>query len=200
MSDAHSRWLQSKNRSGDDYDATYDRRAAAGEDVHGEANFVQRFKPSSVLDAGCGTGRVGRELARRGVEVVGVDLDPDMLDTARRKAPDVDWQLADLATIELGREFDVIVMAGNVMIFVEPGTEAAVVANLARHLAPGGVLIAGFQLMPGRLAIDRYDEYAAAAGLELAERWSTWDRNPWIKGGDYAVSVHKKEPPLRDSR
>jgi SAM-dependent methyltransferase len=191
VSDAN-RWLRERSVSGDVYDATYDRRAAAGESVHGEADFVQTFAPKSVLDAGCGTGRVGRELARRGLDVVGVDIDPEMLDTARRKAPDVDWRLADLASVDLGRTFDVIVMAGNVMIFLGPATEPAVVANMARHLAPGGVLIAGFQLMPGRLTLDDYDEMAAAAGLTPAERWATWDREAWKPGGDYAVTVHRR--------
>ncbi len=64
--------------------------AARGESVHGEADFVMRYSPASVLDAGCGTGRVGIELAARGVEVVGVDLDEKMLNAARCKAPDLD--------------------------------------------------------------------------------------------------------------
>ena len=192
MTDASNRWLQERTVSGDAYDATYERRAAAGEDVHGEADFVQRFAPVSVLDAGCGTGRVARELARCGLDVVGVDIDPEMLDTARRKAPAVDWRLADLATVDLSRSFDAIVMAGNVMIFLRPGTESVVVANMARQLRSGGLLIAGFQIMPDRLAIPRYDELAANAGLALAERWSTWDRDAWDTGSDYAVSVHKR--------
>jgi SAM-dependent methyltransferase len=191
MTDTSNRWLQTRSVSGDAYDATYGRRAAAGEDVHGEAHFVQRFAPTSVLDAGCGTGRVGRELARRGLDVVGVDLDPEMLATARRKAPSIDWRLADLVAVDLARSFDVIVMAGNVMIFLTPGTEAAVVANLARHLQPGGLLIAGFQLIPGRLTIEQYDEMAAHTSLVLAERWSTWDCDAWGGGNDYAVSVHR---------
>lgn len=186
-----NRWLQSRSASGEAYDATYERRAAAGENVHGEADFVERFAPASVLDAGCGTGRVGRELARRGIDVVGVDIDAEMLETARRKSPAVDWRLADLATVELKRSFDVVVMAGNVMIFLAPGSEAAVVANMARHLRPGGLLVAGFQLMPGRLTIERYDEIARRAGLTLAERWSTWDGDAWDASGDYAVSVHR---------
>ena len=188
-----NRWFQNRSVSGDDYDATYERRAAAGEDVHGEADFVERFEPTSVLDAGCGTGRVGRELARRGIDVVGIDLDAEMLDTARRKAPDIEWRLADLAAVDLGRSFDVAVMAGNVMIFLTPGSEQAVVANLARQLAPGGLLIAGFQILPGRLTIERYDEIASLADLALAERWSTWDRDAWDERHDYAVSVHRKD-------
>jgi SAM-dependent methyltransferase len=185
-------WLASRSRSGDEYDATYERRSAAGEDVHGEANFVERFAPKSVLDAGCGTGRVARELARRGMDVVGVDLDDEMLGTARRKAPDVEWLLGDLVSVNLGRRFDAIVMAGNVMIFVTPGTEAAVIANMARHLNAGRVLVSGFQLQRGGLNVDTYDQIAAAAGLALAERWSTWECDAWAADGGYAVSVHRK--------
>ena len=94
--------------------------AAAGEAVHGEADFVAALGPATVLDAGCGTGRVGIELARRGIDVVGVDVDPDMLERARRRSADVTWVLADLATLDLGRTFDVVVLAGNVLPFVEP--------------------------------------------------------------------------------
>jgi len=190
--DQSNRWLQNRSVSGEVYDATYERRAAAGENVHGEADFVERFAPASVLDAGCGTGRVGRELARRGMDVVGVDLDPEMLAQARRRAPNVDWRLADLVTADLGRSFDAVVMAGNVMIFLAPGSEPAAVANIARHLEPGGLLIAGFQIMRGRLTVERYDEIASLAGLALAERWSTWDRDTWDARHEYAVSVHRR--------
>ncbi|MFI5168431.1 MAG: class I SAM-dependent methyltransferase [Thermoanaerobaculales bacterium] len=187
-------WLRSRRRSGDEYDETYERRAAAGENVHGEADFVMRLAPRSVLDAGCGTGRIARELARRGVETVGVDLDEDMLSTARRKAPALEWHCADLATIDLGRVFDVALLAGNVMIFLTPGSESAVVANLTRHLAPGGALVAGFSLRPGQLTVDVYDRLAAAAGLSVGERWSTWDRDLWRPGADYQLSVHRSGP------
>lgn len=191
MTTPQNRWLQTRSASGDAYDATYARRAAAGDDVHGEANFVQRLAPTSVLDAGCGTGRVGRELARRGLDVVGVDLDPEMLATARRVAPTVNWRLDDLVTVDLSRTFDAVVLAGNVMIFLTPGTEGAVLANMAHHLPLGGWLIAGFQVTPGRLTIDRYDELAGNAGFVLQERWSTWDCDAWEAGSGYAVSVHR---------
>src|SRR5438128_3806976 len=117
---------------GDEYQARFDALAARGADVHGEVAFVLALDPipTSVLDAGCGTGRVAIELARRGVPVVGVDLDPGMLDTARRKAPQLPWICADLATLDLAERFDLVVMAGNVMIFVEPGTEPTVIARM----------------------------------------------------------------------
>lgn len=164
--------------------------ASQGQNVHGEADFVSRLHPGSVLDAGCGTGRVAVELARRGVDVVGVDLDPAMLAGARDKAPTLTWVVADLATVDLGRTFDVVVLAGNVMIFLTPGTEGSVVANLARHLGPAGALVAGFQLPAGGLDLATYDHLCRAAGLELEGRWATWDGAPF-GGGDYAVSVHR---------
>ena len=169
--------------------------------MHGEANFVEGLGVRSVLDAGCGTGRVAIELARRGLEVVGVDADPGMLSAARAKAPDVEWILADLADFELAapdgpgvRQFDCAVMAGNVMIFVVPGTEGAVLERTAAHLRPGGFVVAGFQLVADRLGLGQYDDLAAAAGLALVERFATWDRDPWRPGGDYAVSVHRRAP------
>ncbi len=176
---------------GDDYQASFDRLAAAGTDVHGEATFVRAYAPASVLDAGCGTGRVAIELARHGIEVVGADVDASMLATARRLGPDVTWVESDLADLDLGRTFDVVVMAGNVPLFTPSGTEAALVAGVARHVAERGALIAGFSLDRGYTAA-AYDAHAEAAGLRLAERFATWDRQPWQEGGDYAVSVHRR--------
>lgn len=178
---------------GDDYQARFDRLAEAGEDVHGEARFVLARSPRSVLDAGCGTGRVAIELARHGIEVVGADVDASMLATARRAAPAIDWVEADLAALELGRTFDVVVMAGNVPLFTPAGTEAALVAGVARHVADGGLLVAGFSLDRG-YDIERYDADASAAGLALVERFAAWDRTPWVPGGPYAVSVHRRPP------
>lgn len=193
MSDSTSRWSDAVGvQRGADYDARWAHLEAAGVSIHGEADFVCRFEPDSVLDAGCGTGRVAIELARRGIDVVGVDLDPPMLDEARVKAPHLEWVEADLSRLALGRTFDVVAMPGNVMIFVRPGTETSVVANMASHLADEGVLIAGFQLGRG-YDLDRYDADCSAAGLRLVERHATWDGDPWIAGGDYAVSVHRRE-------
>ena len=174
---------------GDDYHRRFDELASAGVDVHGEATFVRAYQPSAVLDAGCGTGRVGIELARHGIEVVGADVDPSMLATARRAAPHIEWVESDLAALDLGRTFDVVVMAGNVPLFTPPGTHAALVAGCARHVRAGGLLIAGFSLGRG-YGVDDYDIHAEAAGLVLRERFATWDRQPFGPRSDYAVSVH----------
>jgi SAM-dependent methyltransferase len=136
---------------------------------------------------------VAIELAARGFSVTGMDLDEAMLAAARAKAPELRWILADLseAAAHLDSQFDVVALPGNVMIFVARGTEATVISQLTSVLSPGGLLVAGFQLTTGRLTLDRYDRDAAAAGMELVDRWATWDREPF-RGGDYAVSVHRR--------
>lgn len=187
-----SRWTSHDGvRRGADYDTKWDVLEAAGHAIHGEADFVLRFDPGSVLDAGCGTGRVAIELARHGVDVVGVDLDSPMIETARTKAPGLEWVDADLATVDLGRRFDVVVAAGNVMIFLRQRTEPAVVANLARHLAVGGVLIAGFQLGQ-QYGLADYERDCSSVGLNAIERFSTWDGDAWSSDAGYVVSVHRR--------
>ena len=176
---------------GDQYQERFDSLAAEGRDVHGEASFVMGLRPRSVLDAGCGTGRVAIELARRGVAVVGADSDSAMIATARRRGPELEWLEADVSTLDLGRVFDVVVMAGNVPLFTPPGTEAALVAGCARHLDTDGALVAGFALDRDYTLSD-YDSDAAAAGLTLVERYATWDRRPFPGDGNYAVSVHRR--------
>lgn len=188
-----SRWNRTDT---DNYDQQWARLAAAGHDPHGEVAFIQRFAPASVLDAGCGTGRVAIELANRGIHAVGTDLDQSMLDAARAKAPNMRWEQGDLASIDLRGDdgarltFDVVAMPGNVMIFVAPGTEGAVLARCREHLHDSGRVIAGFQLGRG-LTLDEYDVLAGAVGLELEARFATWDGDPWQAGGNYAVSVHR---------
>jgi SAM-dependent methyltransferase len=173
----------------DAYERRWHRLAAAGVAPHGEVALVETFGPRTVLDAGCGTGRVAVELARRGVAVVGVDNDRDMLDAARVKAPELQWILADLAELVLPRRFDVVLLAGNVVPYIPADRRAAAVAACAGHVAPRGVLVAGFALRPGWPDLAAYDTWCAGAGLRLADRWATWDRAPY-RGGDYAVSVH----------
>lgn len=191
-----SRWQQTAAPRGDDYDARWQTLAESGQNIHGEADLVGSLLSGTdrtLLDAGCGTGRVAIELARRGHHVWGVDSDPRMLQTAQTKAPELPWLQADLANLpdSLPDRFDLVLLAGNVMIFLTPGTEGQVVDALADRLSPGGLLVAGFSLRPDQLTLEQYDRLAESAGLRLVHRWSTWDREPY-SGGDYAVSVHAR--------
>lgn len=190
-----ARWSQFRAETDlEEYYARWRRLEATGVSPHGETDFIESLHPRSVLDAGCGMGRVAIEVARRGIDVVGVDLDDDLLEFARRSQPSIPWVLGDLATMQLDRLFHVVAMTGNVMVFCRPADRAAIVENAAAHLEPDGLLVGGFQLErgPEGLSLDGYDELCSLAGLRLEERWSTWDRQPYI-GDAYAVSVHRCE-------
>lgn len=173
------------------YQERFDALAEQGVDVHGEAALVRTLAPRSVLDAGCGTGRVAVELARHGIEVVGVDVDASMIAEARRRAPDLAWVEADLASLQLGRTFDVVVLAGNVPLFCPAGDREALVASCAAHVAPGGAMVAGFQL-DREYGLDAHDRACLAVGLTLEHRWSTWDQEPFGPASRYAVSLHRR--------
>ncbi len=172
----------------DEYEARFTHDAA-----HGEADLVASLQPRSVLDAGCGTGRVAIELARRGIEAVGVDLDGDLLALAARKAPQLRWECTDLASMDLGRTFDVVVLAGNVLLFCRDDRRSDVVARCAAHLGPGGLLVAGFSLRMAEssIGLDEYDAEATAAGLVMVDRWATWEQDVYV-GGGYVVSLHRR--------
>src|ERR1700761_274830 len=89
----HSQW----------YIERFRRLAAEGADLAGEARLIDAMvsRHARILDAGCGPGRVGAELSKRGHTVVGVDADPALIEAARPDHPDGRWLVANLAELDL---------------------------------------------------------------------------------------------------
>ncbi len=195
-----TRWAQlSAGSTGADYAARFRALAASGQDVHGEARFCAGLlpPPATVLDAGCGTGRVAIRLAELGYRCTGIDLDASMLAEARQAAPELDWLLGDLASFAPGRQFDLVLAAGNVIPLLAPGTLADAVVNLAAALGPDGLLVAGFGLAASQLprgcpvtSLAEYDAATEAAGLTKLYRYPGWQPQAGPVTG-YAVSVHR---------
>lgn len=179
----HSTWYRDRFRD----------LAAEGADLEGEARLVDALAPrgSRVLDAGCGAGRLGGTLHRRGHDVTGVDADEVLVAEARATRPGPTWLVADLLDVDLGATFDVVVAAGNVMVFLAPGTEQDVVANLARHVADDGALVLGFRL-DRHYGLADLDEHLAAAGFAVEQRFSTWDLRPLGEGADFGVTIARR--------
>jgi SAM-dependent methyltransferase len=174
---------------------------ADGTDVDGEARFVDMMaaRNSTVLDAGCGVGRVAAGLVARGHRAVGVDKDAGLVRIGTERYPGVPLLVADLAALTpetfagtgTAPPFELLVSPGNVMIYAAAGTERTILANLDALLAPGGRAVFGF-------ATDRdytvrgLDADADSVGWALEQRFATWHLDPFTEDSDWAVSVYRK--------
>jgi SAM-dependent methyltransferase len=176
----HSRWYIERFRA----------MAERGDDLGGEARMIDAMVPrgSRILDAGCGTGRVGGHLAAAGHDVTGVDLDPELIAEARDQHPGSSWQVGDLSEIDLPERFDVIVCAGNVMAFAGPSTRVEILRRFGAHLADGGRAVVGFGAGRG-YDFDDFLADAAAAGLSPDLLLSTWDLRPFTPGAGFLVAI-----------
>jgi len=95
----------------------------------------------TLLDVACGTGKHLAELRAR-YEVEGVDLDPALLAIARDRLPCVPLHEGDLVSLDLGREFDVVTcLFSSIAYVVTRERLRGACEALARHVAPGGLLV-----------------------------------------------------------
>jgi SAM-dependent methyltransferase len=169
--------------------------ARDGEDLGGEARLVDAVLPrrARVLDAGCGPGRVGGALADAGHDVVGVDVDPVLIEAAGQDHHGPLWLVGDLAELDLPAQgvtepFDAVVCAGNVMSFLAPSTRREVLTRFRAHLAPGGRAAIGFGAGRG-YEFGEFFADAAEAGLEPDLLLSTWDLRPFTDDADFLVAL-----------
>jgi len=181
----HSHWYIERFRS----------MARAGDDLAGEARLVDAMAPRAarILDAGCGPGRLGGYLAAAGHYVVGVDVDPALIEAAEHDHPGPRWLVGDLAELDLPSRgitepFDVIVSAGNVMTFLAPSTRGQVLGRLRAHLAGDGRAVIGFGADRG-YEFGQFLADAAAAGLVPDLLLSTWDVRPFTDDSDFLVAI-----------
>jgi SAM-dependent methyltransferase len=109
----------------------------------GEPEIVHAAAPegASILELGCGTGRILRPLARLGHPVLGVDQSEAML----ARVPDLPTACSRIETLRLDRTFGVVLLAST-MINVDPALRRAFLASCRRHLGSGGLAV--FQQSP----------------------------------------------------
>jgi SAM-dependent methyltransferase len=103
-----------------------------------------RRSPPACLDLGCGFGRIGLELARRGFALTGVDITGPYLDTAREDAAteglQAEFLLKDVRSFMRPGAFDVAVNLYNSFgYFEDPADDVRLIRNAFESLKPGGV-------------------------------------------------------------
>jgi predicted TPR repeat methyltransferase len=160
-----------------------------------ESVFGLRWRFSRVLDLGCGTGLMGEALRDKAVELVGVDLSPEMTAAARRKGIYDRLIIADLVSfLEAGPEPYQLIVAADVLVYFDD--LAPVLERTARCLAAGGALAFTVETHPGegmvlrdtlRYAHGEAHVRAAAAAaalrtLRLERASSRRERNTPVEG------------------
>ncbi len=118
-----------------------------------------------VLDAGCGPGRHALELARRGIEVTGVDLSPEFvalaMEAAEAEGLSARFEVLDVRDLAFDSRFDaVICICQGGFGLLGGDDDAGIVAGLADGLRPGG-----------RLALTAFSSYFALRFLEAGEEF-----------------------------
>ena len=168
---------------------------ANGNDLWGEARTVDAMAPRNarILDAGCGPGRLDGFLHELGHTVVGIDVDPGLIEAADQDHPGPTYVVGDLAEMDLPAQgieanFDVIVSAGNVVGFLAASTREEVLRRIAKHLAPEGRAIIGYGAGRGYEFSDFFAD-AERAGLKLDVALESWDLRPFTSSSQFLVAI-----------
>ena len=139
----------------------------------GEPEIVHAAVPAgaSILELGCGTGRILRPLAALGHPVTGVDDSPEML----ARSPDLATVCSPIQSLRLDRAFDAVVLASN-MINAERGTRREFLATVRHHLRADGIAVFQ-QSPPGWFETFTGDEPVrdGPGGIRLIVRSARWE-------------------------
>ncbi len=136
-----------------------------------------RNGPCSLLDLGCGTGRVSLELAGADCAVTGLDLDPELIEVLRERAAEqeapIDAVVGDARQFELGRRFDLVLAPMQLVQLLESAAERrSLLLSAARHLEPGG------RLAVALLDLTSEEVWAAEPGSEPAP--DVFNADGWV--------------------
>ena len=122
-------------------------------------DLAQQARPP-VLYLGIGTGRLAVPLHAAGIQLVGVDSHPGMLERLKPRLPDTELVQSRIETMNLGRQFDLIMVPSNILCFIER------LRSAANHLAEAGTL-----------AFELTNPYWLQAGASSGVRVQAFDSN-----------------------
>jgi SAM-dependent methyltransferase len=144
-------------------------------DISDEADWlVESLEATTVLEPGCGSGRMLEALADRGCQVVGIDRSPRMVELARRRlGTRAEVFEADMTHFDLGRAFDGAVCPINTLLHLGPGELARHLHRMSQHLERRS----RYFVQVGLLGPD--EEPPAGSGWE-ASRGETSLRIDWV--------------------
>lgn len=135
-----------------------------------DRHLLNRFAEATrgrglVADLGCGPGHVARYLHEQGVATVGIDLSPEMIRVARRLHPGLDFQVGDMTKLDLPDSALAGVVAFYAIVHFDSSQLGAVLREMRRTLAPGGLALISFHI--GEQVVHVEDLFGAAVSLDF---------------------------------
>ena len=118
-----------------------------------------------VADLGCGPGHVARYLHDQGVRILGIDLSPRMIDSARQRSPDIEFRVGDMRTLDLPDGALAGIVAFYSLIHIGELEMGATLRELRRVLAPGGLLLVAFHI--GEETVHRDELWGHTVSLDF---------------------------------
>lgn len=161
--------------------ARYDDWPGVPKDAEDTADLLAGLKPGGrALELGVGTGRVALPLARRGLDVHGIELSTAMVEVLRNK-PDADRltvHVGDLGLVDAPGRFDVVyAVYSTIFMLLTQDAQVECFARVADHLAPGGVFV-------------------VEAFVPDQKRWSlgqaTWTKR--VRPEEVILATHQNDP------
>jgi len=125
------------------YDLLY-----SGKEYEEESEYLKeviaeykKSKGNELLDCACGTGNHLRYFIDE-FKCTGTDLNPEVLEIAREKLPNIEFIAADMSELELGKQFDVVTcLYSSIGYITKKEKLEGAIRSFSKHLKPGGVLI-----------------------------------------------------------
>lgn len=157
--------------NGEVYDLIYSHRDYAAEATKLSELIEQHCTSGGnrILDAACGTGSNMKYLGDLGFSVDGFDISPEQIVAARKKLPGAPIVQADLLDFEMYQQYDVVLCLFNSIGYLKTkGNLVQVVANMARHTKPGGIIIIEPWLKPEDFIIRSVSFDTAHVGVDLS--------------------------------
>ncbi len=153
-----------------------------------ERKWLSRFEAllpeqAEILDAGCGAGEpIAQYFIENGHRLTGIDYASSMIQLISQRFPSHDWQLADMRSLELDRQFDGII-SWHAFFHLRPNEQRAALVRFADHLKPGGALmltvgtaegevvghVGGEMVYHSSLSPEEYREILAGQGLRIVD-------------------------------
>lgn len=164
------------------YDAMYQTFIDYDKEFGLYANLLKQHQAKSLLEIGCGSGHLAKRFTDQQYDYRGVDISPQMLDIARRRCPQTQFEQADMRTITTNRQFDAVLITARSISYIIHNQEIlSTFRHIGQCLSTNGKLI--FDFIDAATFLPDVDESA------LIEHRATYEQQSYRRQSRYVPNL-----------